>query len=385
MSRFRIELQRNGIIIAQRSGKNTVTTEGLEHVVDMVLQRSGGAAAGPSPTGPRAWRVGVFTSGSITVSSKAGTPGVTEFSDYTVDNFGTDTVNRSLITAGFTPVVTDGNAGIIESTSIQGGGNEGALTITSAATLTGAFWITSAIKGDTSGFLWGGASFDTPLDVKSGDKVTIFYELNATNKDQDFTSTFRMSIEIDKVEIFEALTAVLIKTININTVHRVVFNAGLREFLNVGFLLDPTTIQGTARMGGRILSDGGTAGPAPNPPLVLAPRIGFTNTNISDLTTGGAIGGFGLQEPRDRVVITTVSPQIIWGFDTPSTSLRFFWNASRNISFGEARGVILRHAYETAGTAFQIAAWHWPASENPIWSGLGERIETFGRLILEPL
>lgn len=176
MSHFRVKLWRKGKLIATRAGKNTATLEGLEHVMDKIMKR-------PGSPGGAAWRFAPYTAGSIVVGSTAASPGVTEFTDYTFDFFGTNTTDRSPNTRVDGVTTGDGTAFFTEFTSENGGSAVGPLAITGSGSIKGAFWATGVAKGSTSGFLWGGADFNSPVDVESGDDMTIEYTLTAEASD----------------------------------------------------------------------------------------------------------------------------------------------------------------------------------------------------------
>ena len=139
----------------RESNRNLVTTEGLNHVLSIVLD------GGTQITG---WYVALKGAGSAaagdTMSSHSGWSEDVTYSDS----------YRQTLTLG------TASSGSIDNTS-----NKAVFTINGTATVAGAFITSSNTKSGTTGTLYGAVDFSSSRSVISGDTLTVTVTLTAAS------------------------------------------------------------------------------------------------------------------------------------------------------------------------------------------------------------
>lgn len=135
--------------------KNLVTTEGLNHALDVVFK------SGAQLT---SWFVGLIDNSGFSAIAAADTlashAGWTEATGYTG--------NRQALTLG-----------TISAGSVDNSASKAAFPITGTATINGGF--VASVATGTSGILYGAASFSSPRAVENGDTLNVTATLTAAS------------------------------------------------------------------------------------------------------------------------------------------------------------------------------------------------------------
>ncbi|HED38738.1 MAG TPA: hypothetical protein ENI76_10930 [Ignavibacteria bacterium] len=164
MGIFTLDHYREGELIHTQSGENIVVTEGLNHLLDVVL---GGVAANDP------WYVGIFKGNytpiaTNTAANALGSLGL--FTECQDADYATPATNR--------PAYIDAAAsgGVMTNTA-----SKAAYTMSATITVYGAFLASSQAKTATTGVLFCAKKFAASRAVISADVLNVTYQLTATS------------------------------------------------------------------------------------------------------------------------------------------------------------------------------------------------------------
>jgi hypothetical protein len=155
---YKAQIIRRGVLDDEFEFDNICVNEGL---IQMLNQQFAGAG------GVSNWYMGVFQNNYTPVS--------TDTASSIVANAGEFTGYSGGARPTFTPAAASGTPTITNSAS------QASFTFTGAATLQGAFLISSATPGSNTGTLFSAALFITPKPVGNTDQLLLTYTLNASS------------------------------------------------------------------------------------------------------------------------------------------------------------------------------------------------------------
>ncbi len=192
------------------------------------------------------------------------------------------------------------------------------------------------------------------------------FGISAEEFEVTFKDTFNVRLEIDKVDVFGAVSGLFIKSIG-GIITPVMFNSHLQQIMQGGFqrksLLDSIN-------GGALLTN-------------TVPRSGVGPLDFTQAITGGTAAAYASHNQRPIFLIS--GGRIIWSFDTDFTFVRTLWPPLLDNASGPLTGSITLHAFPSTTTKIQAWAWHWDTSENPPMVAGGLVYRHYGRVIYEPL
>lgn len=154
---FSFELVRDGVVIDQWSEHNLVTTEGLNHLLNVTFKGSTQAST---------WYVGLFEGNYTPV---AGDTAAT-FPASATESTAYDETTRQLW-----------NTDAVSSGAVNNGTNKAIFTINATKTLYGMFLTSASAKSATSGTLFSATRFSTSRSVIDNDELRVTYTLTATS------------------------------------------------------------------------------------------------------------------------------------------------------------------------------------------------------------
>ena len=155
--RFHIEHIRNGEVIEREDVTNLVVNEGLDHVLNTVFHAGTQVAA---------WYLGLFEANYTpvaTVTAATIAAASTECTSYTE------------------PSRQEYKEGAASAQSITNSADKATFTMNATKTIYGAFLVSNATKGATSGVLFSAARFASPKQVTTDDQLLLTYTFNASS------------------------------------------------------------------------------------------------------------------------------------------------------------------------------------------------------------
>lgn len=155
--RFQIEHIRDGEVIDVEDVSNLVVNEGLDHLLNTVF-------AGGTPVGT--WYLGLFEANYTPIATVTGaTISATATESTAYDEAARQTYNEAAASAQ----------------SITNSANKATFTMNATKTIYGAFLISNATKGATSGVLFSAARFASAKQVVDDDQLLLTYTFSASS------------------------------------------------------------------------------------------------------------------------------------------------------------------------------------------------------------